>query len=81
MAGTRKASEVSGMTFPYDSKAVCFFEVYPNNALNQLHYKHEKQQAYENAKAGKSKIYAVWPGQWTSDLFEIDDLEAYINGI
>lgn len=81
MTSIRKASEVTGTTFPYGAKIVCFFELYPNGEMNQLHYMDEKRKAYENAVAGKSKIYAVWPGQWTSDLFEIDDLQAYINNI
>lgn len=80
MSVLRKASN-AGTAFPYGSKLVCFFEIYTDGTISQLHYKMEKVEAYENAKSGKSKIYAVWPGQWTSDLFEIDDLEAYINGI
>lgn len=82
MTSVRKASQVYGTaTFPYNSKHVCFFEIYSDGLISQLHYKDEKRKAYENAKIGKSKIYAVWPGEWTSDLFEIDDLEAYINNI
>jgi len=30
-----------------------------------------------NALSGTSKIYAVWPGRWRSDLFIIDDLAAF----
>lgn len=41
------------------------------------HHKNEKLNAYVNANSGKSTIYAVWPGKWHSDLFIIDDLEAY----
>ncbi|MEE0731414.1 MAG: hypothetical protein UCJ19_12765 [Oscillospiraceae bacterium] len=33
--------------------------------------------AYERARAGSTKIYAVWPGNWSSDLFLIDDLDAF----
>ena len=28
-------------------------------------------------KGRKHKIYAVWPGNWSSDLFLIDDLDAF----
>ncbi|MGW1995330.1 hypothetical protein [Embleya sp. NPDC001921] len=27
--------------------------------------------------AGESRLFAVWPGQWSSDLFVIDDLDEY----
>ena len=37
----------------------------------------EKRSAYINAQAGISKILAVWPGRWRSDLFIIDDLDAF----
>ena len=37
----------------------------------------EKRSAYINAQAGISKIFAVWPGRWRSDLFIIDDLDAF----
>ncbi|WP_082376320.1 hypothetical protein [Nocardiopsis sp. NRRL B-16309] len=33
--------------------------------------------AYERAKRGESRLYAVWPGQWSSHLFAIDDLDQY----
>jgi len=45
--------------------------------IKQLSTKNDKNQAYLNAKAGTSKILAVWPGQWRSDLFIIDDLESF----
>jgi hypothetical protein len=33
--------------------------------------------SYQRALAGESRMYAVWPGQWSSDLFVIDDLDHY----
>ncbi len=30
------------------------------------------------AVAGASRLFAVWPGNWSSDLFAIDDLDAYV---
>ncbi|MEU1675315.1 hypothetical protein ABZ752_25305 [Streptomyces roseifaciens] len=33
--------------------------------------------AYERAVAGKSRLFAVWPGEWSSHLFAIDDLDEY----
>jgi hypothetical protein len=33
--------------------------------------------AYERVKKGETRLYAVWPGQWSSHLFVIDDLDQY----
>lgn len=30
---------------------------------------------------GKAQLFAVWPGQWRSDLFVIDDIEVLKNVI
>ena len=29
--------------------------------------------AYQRALAGESRLFAVWPGNWRSDLFAIDE--------
>ena len=52
-------------------------EVSPDGAVTQLSTVGEKRSAYINAQAGVSKILAVWPGRWRSDLFIIDDLDAF----
>ena len=64
--------------FPYGSKLVCFMELWPNGDLIQLSSKHEKREACFHAMGGKSKVVAVWPGNWRSDLFIVDDLEAFL---
>ncbi len=63
--------------FPYRSKAVCFMQLSPNGELKQLTDRKEKWDAYYEAKLGNCQIVAVWPGQWRSDLFIIDDLEEF----
>ena len=63
--------------FPYRSKLVCYMELTNDGNIKQLSNKNEKLEAYLNAKAGISKILAVWPGQWRSDLFIIDDLDSF----
>ncbi len=64
--------------FPYRSKQyVCFMELTPNGELTQLFTLQQRLDACMNAKAGKSKIVAVWPGQYRSDLFIIDDLDTF----
>ncbi len=63
--------------FPYRSKIVCYMELTNDGNIKQLSNRNEKLEAYLNAKAGISKILAVWPGQWRSDLFIIDDLDSF----
>ena len=63
--------------FPYRSKLVCYMELTNDGDIKQLSHKNEKMEAYLNAKAGNSRILAVWPGQWRSDLFLIDDLDSF----
>ena len=63
--------------FPYRSKLVCYMELTNDGNIKQLSNKNEKFEAYLNAKAGNSQILAVWPGQWRSDLFIIDDLDSF----
>lgn len=72
--------------FPYSLSTVCYFEAYKDGRVKRIHHKNkcninEVEQAYDNAKKGITKIYAVWPGNWQSDLFIIDDIEAFINAI
>ncbi|MEL7609466.1 MAG: hypothetical protein AAGU74_08155 [Bacillota bacterium] len=63
--------------FPYSSKLVCYIEVDKHGNVSQIdHSASAMFAAYHNAVDGRSKIYAVWPGNYRSDLFEIDDLNA-----
>lgn len=68
--------------FPYREPTVCYFEVDGDGNVSQLPHKNKSdryglQEAYLRACGGCSKLYAVWPGQWSSDLFEIDDLAEF----
>lgn len=72
---TQRASAVNGDEFPYDWNRVCYMELSEDGELRQLRYKDDLRQAVERARQG-SQIYAVWPGQYRSDLFLIDDLDA-----
>ena len=67
--------------FPYSSQVVCFMELFPNGEIKQLNNDVDKFEAYCNANQGKSKIVAVWPGKWRSDLFIIDDLEEFAEAL
>jgi hypothetical protein len=58
--------------FPYTSKRVCYMELDNNGLLSQLSGGSDFKAAHGNAVAGKSKIFAVCPGEWSSDLFIVD---------
>ena len=63
--------------FPYRMRTVCYFEVFNDGNLAQLTDEYSRIEAYFRATKGETKICAVWPGPWRSDLFIIDDLEAF----
>lgn len=73
----RLSSEVEW--FPYGSKMVCLIEVKNDGEVRQLSTKKAKQEALQNAIHESSRIFAVLPGQWRSDLFLVDDLEDFAN--
>lgn len=73
----RKSSEVE-YGFPYGSKIVCYIEHTSDNRIVHIqNYAQQKRDVYFRVKSGESKLYAVWPGQYSSDLFEIDDIDEY----
>jgi len=68
--------------FPYNMKTVCYFEVDKQGNTNHIHHKNksDKQGVFESYLRAVKKdttLYAVWPGNWSSDLFIIDDLDAF----
>lgn len=64
--------------FPYDAKTVCCFEVWGDGKIQQVERtKAAMCKSYERVKSGETKMYAVWPGQWRSDLFIIDDVQEW----
>lgn len=68
--------------FPYTGDMVCYIEVGKDGSVSQMHHKNKSDRpevfaAYQRVVHGDSTLYAVWPGKWRSDLFLIDDLEAF----
>lgn len=62
-----------GRDFPYNLKTVCYIEVFEDGTVS-----HGRDTGtYERARSGKSRLFAVWPGEWSSHLFVIDDLDEY----
>lgn len=72
----RRTNEVE--CFPYDAKTTCIISVDGKGNVKQVsHNRAEATAAYKSALAGDCKLYAVWPGQYRSDLFVVDDLNAF----
>ena len=59
--------------FPWHSARVCYFDLFQCRPV-MLRYAGDLMYAVQRAIAGETTIYAVWPGQYRSDLFVIDDL-------
>jgi hypothetical protein len=72
----RPASAV-GRDFPYRLGTLCYIEV---TGAGKVRFGSDRE-SYERASAGESRLYAVWPGQWRSDLFVIDDLEEFARAV
>jgi hypothetical protein len=66
--------------FPYRAKTVSYMELGRDGKLMQISghaaSREERHAALHRACAGLSVIYAVWPGEWLSDMFLMDDLDA-----
>ena len=55
--------------FPYELRTMCYIEVGLDGAVTWG----DVTGADERASRGQSQLYAVWPGEWASHLFVIDD--------
>ena len=61
--------------FPYRGSLVCYLSLDAAGSLTQVGHDFSfAAEAYRRAAAGEIRLYAVWPGEYSSDLFEIDDL-------
>jgi hypothetical protein len=66
-----------GKDFPYLLSTMCYIEVKDDGAVRWG----KDGGTYERARAGTSRLYAVWPGEWSSHLFAIDDLDQYARAL
>ena len=69
-------ASMQGGEFPYKSQRCCFIEQ-SGEELGQLRSMDDKRAAVHRAVAGDSRILAVWPGEYRSDLFWLDDLTSF----
>ena len=72
-----RSAKASGLDFPYAHPTTCYIEVTSDGTVSHG----AGPKAYQRAKAGASRLFAVWPGQHRSDLFAIDDLDEYARAI
>lgn len=64
--------------FLYSASQVCYLALDGEGRLTQVgHDFRSAEEAYRRAAAGEIRLYAVWPGQYHSDLLAIDDLNAF----
>lgn len=64
--------------FPYSLTTICYILVDDSGKVESVNNSIEsKQDAYNKVKSGEATLYAVWPGQWRSDLFIIDDINKF----
>ncbi|GGK79646.1 hypothetical protein GCM10012284_12050 [Mangrovihabitans endophyticus] len=63
-----RSAAAAGDDFPYELRTTCYIEVGNDGSVTQG----VSEQAYQRAVAGTSRLFAVWPGSYSSDLFAID---------
>lgn len=68
-----RSAAAAGKDFPYTARTTCYIEVHKDGTVTHGN----DRAAHERALAGDSRLFAVWPGEWSSDLFVIDDLDEY----
>ncbi|MCX4683930.1 hypothetical protein OG401_06320 [Kitasatospora purpeofusca] len=68
-----RSAAAAGSDFPYTSRTTCYIEISDDGTVSHG----TDAGTYERARSGKSRLFAVWPGNWSSDLFIIDDLDEY----
>jgi hypothetical protein len=59
--------------FPYTLPTVCYLEVRSDGSVHSP----PPDGVEARVRASESRLYAVWPGKYRSDLFLIDDLDDY----
>lgn len=68
--------------FPYKLKTMCYVLVDNNGNVRQVEH-HRKcdlptvAAACQKVRNGEARLYAAWPGNYTTSLFAIDDIELF----
>ena len=69
-----RSALASGGAFPYGAKTVPFIRITPTGVVTTAQTSAGKYLMLVQAK-DEDLILAVWPGNWASDVFLIDDRE------
>lgn len=72
----RNASDIED-GFPYRNDLVAYIVVSSDGVITNPHYIDERRAAVKALQEGDAQVFAVWPGRWRSDLFVIDDVDAF----
>lgn len=62
--------------FPYNERTTAFILVDSNGNVEQPVGREMLRAAVKAVEGQNARLFAVWPGRWRSDLFEVDDLQA-----
>ncbi len=65
----RRDVDVTDTTFPYLSPTTAYVLVSDDGDVFQVS---PSAEIVREVKSGKARLFAVWPGQWRSDVFTID---------
>lgn len=57
--------------FPYELATVCYLEIASDGSVTSP----PEEGVATRVRSGESRLYAVWPGHYRSDLFLIDDID------
>lgn len=71
-----RATSDSGDEFPWESKRVCYLEIRDGVVTQPGRFIADLRAAVRRVIAGESQMIAVWPGEWRSDAFTVDNPEA-----
>jgi hypothetical protein len=76
--GLRVASSVED-GFPYKDGLVSYVVVTRDGEISNPRYVDDRRAAARTLRDGEAQVFCVWPGQYRSDLFVIDDANEFFN--
>lgn len=69
---------VENAKFPYNNPLMCYIYISVNGQISQLPTDMKFEEAYKlAAENGNGKIVVAFPGKWSTDAFEVDDLHEF----
>jgi hypothetical protein len=68
-----RSAAALGKEFPYTLSTLCYMEVTENGTVTWG----TDAGTVERVRSGRCRLYAVWPGEWSSHMFAIDDIDEF----